>query len=373
MVIPSPFVYWAQTEKGVSLKIDLKNVVKPDVNVLESKIKFSADGIGAHGKTLYEFSLDLFSPIKSIESDSEYPTTVRIFDNRVEVILVKEKPSWWPRLTAQPQKPAWVKINFDLWKTEDGLDSEDETRDVMKDYPGMYDKLQKEEFGYRKEDYKKVYLILYNLFQFVGFSYVLAVMAVRYMKLEGLSIADTYEHVGPAMKFLQLMQYLEVMHPMFGYTKGGVLVPFLQVSGRAMVLFAMIEAEPRMQTKPVVFYLFIVWSLIEVVRYPYYITQLYKKEIYILTWLRYTMWIPLYPIGVFCEAIILIRNIPYFEETLKFTISLPNAWNFAFHMPTALRVYLLLLMCPGLYFVMSHMHKLRTVKLKPKVVIKKSK
>jgi hypothetical protein len=46
-----------------------------------------------------------------------------------------------------------------------------------------------------------------------------------------------------------------------------VLVPFLQVSGRAMVLFAMIEAEPRMQTKPVVFYLFIVWSLIEVVRY----------------------------------------------------------------------------------------------------------
>lgn len=69
------------------------------------------------------------------------------------------------------------------------------------------------------EDLKKVYLIIYNLFQFVGYTYILAVMSVRYAKLEHESIADTYEHVGPAMKFLQLMMYLEVMHPMFGYTK----------------------------------------------------------------------------------------------------------------------------------------------------------
>lgn len=48
--------------------------------------------------------------------------------------------------------------------------------------------------------------------------------------------------------------------------QGGALVPFLQVSGRAFVLFVMIEAEPRMQTKPVVFYLFLLWSVIEVIR-----------------------------------------------------------------------------------------------------------
>lgn len=108
-------------------------------------------------------------------------------------------------------------------------------------------------------------------------------------------------------------------------------------------------------------------------RYPFYITQLYKKEIYILTWLRYTLWIPLYPLGVLCESIVILRNIPYFEETQKFTIALPNEWNFAFHMPSFLRVYLLLLTFPGLYFVMKHMHKLRTMKLKPKIVIKKSK
>ncbi|XP_013164422.1 PREDICTED: very-long-chain (3R)-3-hydroxyacyl-CoA dehydratase-like, partial [Papilio xuthus] len=194
-----------------------------------------------------------------------------------------------------------------------------------------------------------------------------------YAKLEYESVTDTYEHVGSAMKFLQLMQYLEVMHPMFGYTKGGVLVPFLQTSGRAFVLFVMIEAEPRMQTKPVVFYLFLIWGLIEVVRYPFYITQIYKKEIYLLTWLRYTLWIPLYPLGILCESIVILRNIPYFEETQKFSVSMPNEWNFAFHLPSLMRVYLLVLTFPGMFFVMSHMHKLRTVKLKPKVIIKKSK
>jgi very-long-chain (3R)-3-hydroxyacyl-CoA dehydratase len=131
---------------------------------------------------------------------------------------------------------------------------------------------------------KNVYLGIYNLFQFIGFAYVLTVMYIRFyksgagvntiflvMKLFNLNVAlasmeGTYEAVGPAMKFIQLMQFLEVLHPMFGYTKGAVLTPLIQVLGRAIVLFVMIESEPRMQTKPVVFYLFVVWSMIEVVR-----------------------------------------------------------------------------------------------------------
>ncbi|XP_038222028.1 very-long-chain (3R)-3-hydroxyacyl-CoA dehydratase isoform X2 [Zerene cesonia] len=374
MVVPSPFVYWAQTPKVVSLKIDLRNAEDPDIEVVENKIKLAAQGVGAHGICKYEFSLDLYSQIKP-DKDGEQNTTVKVYENRIEVLLQKEEQVWWPRLTAQPQKPAWLKINFDLWKTEDDLEggSEEETRDVMKDYPGMYDQLHKEELGYRKEDYKKVYLIIYNLFQFIGFTYVICVMCVRYAKLEYDSVADTYEHVGSAMKFLQLMMFLEVMHPIFGYTKGSPLVAFMQIGGRAFVLFAMIESEPRMQSKPVVFYLFAMWSLIEVVRYPFYIAQLYNKNFYILTWLRYSMWIPLYPLGILCEAIVILRNLPYFEETGRFTVSLPNEWNFAFHMPSFMRLYLLILAFPGMFFVMKHMHKLRTVKLKPKIIIKKCK
>ncbi|CAG9790821.1 unnamed protein product [Diatraea saccharalis] len=372
MVVLSPFVYWAQTEKVISLRIDLKNVNEPDVKVLEDKVKFSAEGIGAHGRTQYEFNLDLFSSVKSSILDGEQPATVRVLDNRVDLVIQKEKPAWWPRLTAQPQKPAWLKINFDLWKSEDMQDSDEEKRDVMRDYPGMYDKLQKEEMGYRREEMIKVYLIIYNLFQLVGYTYILAVIGVRYAKLGYDSVNDTYEHVGSAMKFVQLMQYLEVMHPMFGYTRGSVWTPFFQISGRAFVLFVNIEAEPRMQTKPVVFYLFVIWSLVEIVRYPFYITQLYKIEIGVLTWLRYSIWIILYPLGFLCESVVILRNIPYFEETQRFTVPLPNEWNFAFHMPSFLRFYLLHLAMAGV-FLMKHMYKLRTNKLKPKIVIRKCK
>lgn len=66
MVIPSPFVYWAQTDKNISLKIDLKNVTKPDVNVCENNIKFGTQGVGAHGDSYYEFNLDLFSSVKPV-------------------------------------------------------------------------------------------------------------------------------------------------------------------------------------------------------------------------------------------------------------------------------------------------------------------
>ncbi|KAG8222180.1 hypothetical protein J437_LFUL001272 [Ladona fulva] len=155
----------------------------------------------------------------------------------------------------------------------------------------------------------------------------------------------TYEAVGSALKFCQLIQFLEVMHPLFGYTKGGVWTPLVQVGGRGIVLFCLIEMEPRMHTKPVIFYLFFIWSLVEIFRlklelkpvrsflgfpaklllpcwlmYPYYVTQVYNYEIGFLTWLRYTIWIPLYPLGFLCEGIVILSVslfcwpsfIPYF-------------------------------------------------------------
>lgn len=233
----------------------------------------------------------------------------------------------------------------------------------MKDYPNMYDQLQKQELGFRKEQFKKVYLILYNLCQFIGFMYILIVIGIRWSRDGPDSMSGTYEAVGNAYKFVQLLQYMEVMHPLFGYTKGGAMVPFMQITGRAFILFAMIDHEPRMMTKPVVFYVFIIWAIIEIVRYPYYLTQLLKIDIPILTWLRYSLWIPLYPLGVLCEGVIILRNIPYFEETKRLTLPMPNKWNMSFHMPTFMYLYLIFLILPGIFFVMTHMQSIRAKKL----------
>ncbi|KAJ9578140.1 hypothetical protein L9F63_025000, partial [Diploptera punctata] len=356
----SPFVYWAQTEDIITLKVDLKDVKKPDVRLGEKKLQFSGHGHGARGEHDYSFTLDFHSEVNPDESK------YKVMDRQVEMTLKKESNGWWPRLTATPQKPVWLKIDFDRWKMED-VDDEEEPRDVLGDYPGLYEKLEKEELGYRKEDLKKVYLIFYNLCQFVGFTYILTVMAIRYLRdgpvmrcyNHSFSIYDlfsfiylfpdsmegTYEAVGGAIKFCQLMQILEIMHPLFGYTRGGVLNPFMQKQnqgcGRNLLIF----------------YLFSIWSLVEFVRYPFYISQLFKKNASFLVWLRYTIWIPLYPLGFLCEGVVILRDIPYFEETQRFTVSLPNAWNFTFHFPTVLRIYLLLIFFPEICKVQGTLYK----------------
>lgn len=362
----TPFVYWAQSESQVTLKVDLTDVKDLNVNLKETTLQVTAYGQGARGLNSYSFDLNLHSPIDRNES------SYKVIDRQVDFVLRKKCNSWWPRLTCQPQKPSWLKIDFDKWKSEDMDDNEDEKRDILNDYPDMYDKLHKEEFGYRKEDFTKVYLVIYNLCQFVGFIYVLAVMAIRYSRDGPDSMKETYDAVGGPFKFIQLLQFLEVMHPLFGYTKSSMLVSLMQTGGRAFVLFCMIDAEPRMQTKPVVFYLFLIWSTVEIIRYPYYITQLLNIEISFLTWLRYTIWIPLYPLGFVCEGIIMLRNIPYFEETQKFTISLPNSYNFALHFPSLIRIYLLFFLLPGIYTVMSRMNQQRSRKLRKSNIKNKS-
>ncbi|XP_073821165.1 3-hydroxyacyl-CoA dehydratase 2 [Musca autumnalis] len=353
----SPLVYWAQTAYQISLKVDVKDAEFADVDFTPTKINFKSKGIGARGLNEYAFEINLYGFID--DEESHY----RVFDNKIEFNIVKSKKEWWPRLFATPQKPHWLKIDFDRWQTEDDDLGEEKPRNVQEDYAQEYERLQKEEIGYIKESSKKVYLVIYNLAQFVGFLYVLSVLAVRYYRDGPSMIPTSYALVGNAMKFIQLLQYLEVLHPIFGYTKGSPWIPFMQVTGRNFVLFVMIEFEERMQSKPAVFYVFVIWSLIEVFRYPYYISQILKMQYGLLTWIRYTIWIPLYPLGILCEGIIILRNIPYFEETKRFSLEMPNKWNMSFDMPTFLKIYIILLILPGSFMLMSHMAKTRAKKL----------
>ncbi|XP_017011742.2 very-long-chain (3R)-3-hydroxyacyl-CoA dehydratase 3 [Drosophila takahashii] len=353
----SPLVYWSQTKQTLLLKVDLKDAKGAIADFSPVSVNFSANGHGARGVNAYKFELHFYALI------NDENATFVVSDNKIELQIRKLEPEWWPRLVATPQKPHWLKVDFDRWRTEDDGEVEEKPRDVRQDYEKEYAELQKRELGYIKEKTKKVYMIFYNLAMFVGYLYIMVVMGVLYYRDGPDSIGKTYANVGNAFKFIQLLQYLEVMHPIFGYTKGGAVVPFFQVSGRNFILFLMIDMEPRMHAKPVVFYVFIIWSLVELVRYPFYLAQLLGREVGLLTWLRYTIWIPLYPMGILCEGIIVLRNIPYIEETKRFTVEMPNPWNITFDMVLFLKLYLLLLILPGSYLVMSHMAKLRSKKL----------
>lgn len=69
------------------------------------------------------------------------------------------------------------------------------------------------------------------------------------------------------------------------------------------------------------------------------------------------------PAAFFCEGVVALRDIPYFEETEKFDLVMPNYFNMAFHFPTVIRFYLLFLFFPLLYSSMNRMYHLRCKKL----------
>jgi very-long-chain (3R)-3-hydroxyacyl-CoA dehydratase len=52
------------------------------------------------------------------------------------------------------------------------------------------------------------------------------------------------------------------------------------------------------------------WSLTEVIRYTYYATSLLGIKIRALDWLRYTTFLPLYPLGAASEAFISFSTLP---------------------------------------------------------------
>ncbi|KAK7081021.1 hypothetical protein SK128_016016 [Halocaridina rubra] len=317
----SPFVYWAQTDTTITLRIELRNVQNlygnnsknlslqsPHVDLQRDSLSFTAVGNGAQGENNYSFHLKFLKEIDTEES------RYRVLDRNVEFNLRKSEVEFWSRLLDDTKKPEWLKIDFDKWTHEEDLS--DEARDIMEDHPGLFDQLQAEELGWptKREDWKpftresmrKVYLFLYNLWQFVGFIYIVSVLTTRYLKEGPDSMEGTYAAVGWMIKMCFTTQFLEIFHPMVGYTKGSVFEAVVQIGGRSLIFFCLIEGEERMQTKPVIFYLFLIWSLIELVRYPYYMLRVYDLEIGFLTWLRYTIWIPLYPLGFICEGIVIL-------------------------------------------------------------------
>ncbi|CAL8092997.1 unnamed protein product [Orchesella dallaii] len=364
--IRSPFVYWAQTEKTVSLRVDIRDAQNPRILIENSKVTFDSTGYGAQGENEYHFELAL---PHNVDSDK---STYRVSDRDVDILLIKKEHGWWSKVTTSPRKPAWLKVDFDRWKSPD--DEDEIPSDVMKDFPDIMDRVQKEEYGYKVENLRKVYLFLYNLFQFVGYLFIVGVLSVRYLRDGQEATHRAYEFVGFAMRYCQTMQALEIIHPLMGFTKTSVPVAFLQIGGRALILFGIVQAEERLHDEPAVFWLFFFWSLAEVFRYPFYMLQIYERKVYFVTWLRYSAWIFLYPLGITSECVVIFSAITYFVETGRYSVTLPNSWNFSFSFPTIMRLYLLFGVFPVSYALICNMWRSRTKVLgKSRSVITKQK
>lgn len=170
---------------------------------------------------------------------------------------------------------------------------------------------------------KTPYLIFYNLLQFAGWSVVLATGRMDFLC------------------FFQTIQLLEVLHCMLGLVKSSAMQTFMQILSRLLVVWCALVPYP--ETQEILGFKMILWAwpLAETTRYIYYAFNLMNLNIYIFTWLRYTLFIILYPLGVSGELLILYKLLQIIQKTGQYSYPVPNPLNISFHADIAIIILML--------------------------------
>uniref|UniRef100_W5N8R7 Very-long-chain (3R)-3-hydroxyacyl-CoA dehydratase n=2 Tax=Lepisosteus oculatus TaxID=7918 RepID=W5N8R7_LEPOC len=350
----TPQVFWAQRHKDIYLRVELSDAQNLDINVNDNVLHFKGQGHGAKGDNDYEFSLQFLKPVKPVVV---HKSTQR----QVNITVKKQEHSWWDRLTLQERKPLFLAPDFDRWLDESDAEMELRAKEEKINKISIESRVPKDPFS----NLKRGYLFMYNLVQFLGFSWIFVNMTVRLFILGQDSFYDTFHTIADMMYFCQILAVAEVINPALGLVRTGVFPAMIQVVGRNVILFVIFGSLEEMQNKAVVFFVFYMWSIIEIFRYPYYMLACIDTEWKLLTWLRYTIWMPLYPLGVLAEAVAVIQSLHIFDETRLYSITVPKPLDLSISFSYTLQLYLVLMFL-GLFINFRHLYKQRRRRFRTK-------
>ncbi|XP_030433402.1 very-long-chain (3R)-3-hydroxyacyl-CoA dehydratase 3 isoform X1 [Gopherus evgoodei] len=345
----TPHVHWAQRHSELYLRVELSDVQSPEITITDNVLHFKAQGHGAKGDNVYEFQLAFLEPVM--------PRLVyKVTQRQLNITVQKKESTWWERLTKQERRPLFLAPDFDRWLDESDAEMELKAKEEEEriNKIRIESRVPKDPF----RQLKRGYLFMYNLVQFLGFSWIFVNMTVRLFILGKDSFYDTFHTIADMMYFCQTLAFIEILNSLVGIVRSPLVPSLLQVLGRNFVLFIVLGNVEEMQSKAVVFFVFYCWSIIELFRYPFYMLSCIDIEWKLLTWIRYTIWIPLYPLGALAEAVSLIQAIPIFSETGKFSFTLPYPMSTTIKFSFFLQIYLVLLFL-GLFINLRHLYKQR--------------
>jgi len=160
------------------------------------------------------------------------------------------------------------------------------------------------------------YLFLYNIFQLVGWSYVAYIganLAKEAGSVDALVKSSPWEAVSVPLRLFQDLACMEVVHSMVGMTSTHWMTVAIQVASRVLLVEA-IAYVPEAQSNVFIYGLLLCWGVTEMVRYSFYALKLLGREVPLLTWLRYTLFLVLYPAGVTSELFCVygvVMNLPW--------------------------------------------------------------
>ena len=208
---------------------------------------------------------------------------------------------------------------------------------------------------------KTFYLLFYNLFMFLGWLYYFLIFLSNYLQTNKINKIYNYSHF-----YLEIVQYgsiLEIIHSILKLTPSPVFSTFIQIFSRVGIVYFLQNFKYSRSIGYIL--LSFAWSITEIIRYPYYLLNILKKEYkkddlipYWLTWCRYSFFIVLYPLGVAGEIITVYFSKKNLKKIKFFGVKVDNL------------VYLIyIIYVPGILFLYSYMLKQR----KKNLLMKKEK
>lgn len=206
---------------------------------------------------------------------------------------------------------------------------------------------------------KSTYLVVYNLLQVILWTTVLLTLCLSVITTD----ASTYLPSLKVAKTAQTLAWLEVLHAFIGFG-GSVSTSVIQTLGRYIVLVFVAIPIPLVHGTTITAFLLLSWSLADVIRYAFYISTLLTLSVPWLLWLRYSMFLLLYPIGAISEWLIYYQTLSFIDQTNMYAVRLPNTWNFSFDFGIWNRIILLLYFYV-IPFMFLHMSSQRRKKLNP--------
>ncbi|ORX80208.1 PTPLA-domain-containing protein [Anaeromyces robustus] len=173
----------------------------------------------------------------------------------------------------------------------------------------------------RKEKplFVKLYLFLYNLLSFAGWGYVLFLVIKTLIDTNG-NYTKVYDNIRNELTIVQACAALEILHSLIGFVPSPVFTTTCQVFSRVFVSYYILyyTNDPKTYQSPFLTVMVIAWSITEVVRYLYYALNIFKIHVKLLTWIRYTFFYVLYPVGASSECVLIYTSIPAVAKISKY-------------------------------------------------------
>nr|XP_039266514.1 very-long-chain (3R)-3-hydroxyacyl-CoA dehydratase 2-like [Styela clava] len=172
------------------------------------------------------------------------------------------------------------------------------------------------------------WLLTYNIAMMAGW---LAIGIGMFMHVwKHRTIKGLYIQMQRQLLFFQTCALFEILHAAIGIVRSNVILTTVQVFSRVGLLWMIVEPVYQVQDSISVAMFMVAWTITEIIRYGFYTFHLLGSSPFPIVWLRYTLFIVLYPLGVTGELLTIYKSLPFVADGNIYSVSMPNAANFSF-------------------------------------------